>query len=123
VEEKRRSDVNLPVPLVVDMEKMEGVPVPLRRTADGALVADWGQVPARVYVAGLSGDGRRTMTACLQAIATWASAGTADIDTLPWAQLRYAHTTAIRAARPEPSTTAATPPPPPTNTSPPSVAR
>ena len=38
------------------------------------------------------------MTACLQAIATWASAGTADIDTFPWARLRYAHTTAIRAA-------------------------
>ncbi len=80
------------------MEKMEALPVPLRRTSDGALVADWGQVPARVYVAGLAGEGHRTMTACLQAIADWASAGTADIDTLPWARLRYAHTTAIRAA-------------------------
>jgi len=80
------------------MEKMEAVPVPLRRAADGALVADWGQVPARVYVAGLAGDGHRTMTACLQAIATWVSDGSADIDTLPWASLRFSHTTAIRAA-------------------------
>jgi len=61
-------------------------------------VADWGQVPARVYVAGLSGDGHRTMTDCLQAIAAWVSEGTADIDTLPWASLRFSHTTAIRAA-------------------------
>lgn len=85
-------------PVLVDMEKIEAVPVPLRRAADGALVADWGQVPARVYVAGLSGDGRRTMTGCLQAIAAWVSDGAADIDTLPWASLRYSHTVAIRAA-------------------------
>jgi len=73
--------------------------VPLRRSADGAMVADWGQVPARVYVAGLAGDGRRTMTACLEAIAAWVSGGAADIDTLAWARLRFAHTTAIRAAQ------------------------
>lgn len=84
--------------MLVDMETMGAVAVPLRRAADGALVPDWGQVPARVYVAGLSGDGRRTMTGCLQAIAAWASGGAADIDTLPWASLRYSHTTAIRAA-------------------------
>jgi site-specific recombinase XerD len=87
-----------PPDVLVDMESMEAVAVPLRRAADGALVADWGQVPARVYVAGLAGDGRRTMTACLQAIAAWVSAGAADIDTLPWARLRFSHTTAIRAA-------------------------
>jgi len=96
--QERRSDEPGQLGLVVDMEKMDALAVPLRRAADGALVADWGQVPARVYVAGLSGDGRRTMTACLQSIAAWVSAGTADIDTLPWASLRYAHTTAIRAA-------------------------
>lgn len=84
--------------VVVDVENMEPVPVPLRRAADGALVADWGRIPARVYVAGLAGDGRRTMTACLQAIAAWLSGGQADIDTLPWASLRFTHTTAVRAA-------------------------
>ncbi len=82
----------------VDIENVVPVPVPRRRAADGALVPDWGQVPARVYVAGLSGDGHRTMTQCLQAIAAWVSGGTADIDTLPWASLRFSHTTAIRAA-------------------------
>jgi len=71
----------------VDVENVEAVAVPLRRSTDGALVADWGQVPARVYVAGLAGDGRRTMTACLQAIAAWVSGGAA-----------FSHTTAIRAA-------------------------
>ena len=93
-----RSDGAGPPDVLVDMEKMEAVAVPLRRSADGALVADWGQVPARVYVAGLAGDGHRTMTACLQAIAAWVSDGSADIDTLPWASLRFSHTTAIRAA-------------------------
>ena len=93
-----RSDGNEAAAVLVDVENVSPVPVPLRRAADGALVADWGQVPARVYVAGLSGDGQRTMTQCLQAIAAWVSGGTADIDTLPWAGLRFSHTTAIRAA-------------------------
>ncbi len=84
--------------MLVDVAPVEPIPVPTRRTLDGAMVADWGQVPARVYVAGLSGDGRRTMTACLAAIADWVSGGAADIDTLPWAALRFTHTTAIRAA-------------------------
>jgi len=98
VAQERRTDAGGAAPVLVDLEKMEAVPVPLRRSADGALVADWGQVPARVYVAGLAGDGHRTMTGCLEAIANWVSGGTADIDTLPWANLRYSHTTAIRAA-------------------------
>jgi hypothetical protein len=84
--------------VVVEVENLHPVAVPLRRSNDGVLVADWGRVPARVYVAGLSGDGRRTMTACLQAIAFWLSGGGADIDTLPWAALRFTHTTAVRAA-------------------------
>lgn len=84
--------------MLVDLAPVKPIPTPTRRTADGAVVADWGQVPARVYVAGLSGDGRRTMTACLAAIAAWVSAGAADIDTLPWASLRFTHTTALRAA-------------------------
>jgi hypothetical protein len=74
VTQTRRSDGAGPPAVLVDMEKMEAVPAPLRRAVDGTLVADWGQVPARVYVAGLSGDGHRTMTGCLQAIAAWVSA-------------------------------------------------
>ncbi len=95
---ERRSDAVAGPAALVDVEIVYPVPVPLRRSADGALVADWGQIPARVYVAGLAGDGRWTMTACLQAIAAWLSGGRADIDTLPWASLRFTHTTAVRAA-------------------------
>jgi len=51
-----------------------------------------------VYAAGLPGDARRPKTACLEAIAAWLSGGGADIDTLPWASLRFSHTTALRAA-------------------------
>ena len=93
-----RSDAVDGPAVVVDAENMDPLPVPLRRSIDGALVPDWGRIPARVYVAGLSGDGRRTMTACLQAIAAWLSGGRADNDTLPWATLRFTHTTALRAA-------------------------
>jgi len=45
----------------------------VRRTAYGALVSDWGRILSRVYTAGLAGDGRRTRTACLEAIAVWLS--------------------------------------------------
>jgi len=38
------------------------------------------------------------MTACLEAIADWLSGGGADIDSFPWASLRFSHTTALRAA-------------------------
>ena len=61
--------------ILVDVEKMGAVAVPLRRTTDGALAPDWGRIPARVYAAGLAGHGRRTMTACLEAIADWLSGG------------------------------------------------
>jgi hypothetical protein len=67
------------------------------------------------YVAGLAGDGHRTMTGCLQAIAAWVSDGAADIDTLPWADLRFSHTTAIRAALARAVSKGATPRPRPTS--------
>jgi len=117
VAERRRShepDCSL---LTVDIEKMEPLPVPVRRAADGALVADWGRIPARVYAAGLADDGRRTMTACLEAIASRLSGGRADIDSLPGRRRRPRPrsdapscgrpTTAARSsAGPRPATTA-----------------
>ncbi len=111
------------VAMLVEVEKMGAVPVPLRRTTDGAVAPDWGRVPARVYAAGLAGHGRRTMTACLEAIADWLSGGGADIDTFPWASLRFSHTTALRAALGRAVTRAATPRPRPTSTWPPSEER
>ncbi len=93
-----RSDAAEAPAVRVEVESLAPVAVPLRRSVDGALVADWGRIPARVYVTGLSGEGRRTMATCLGAIATWLSGGRADIDTLAWASLRFTHTAAVRAA-------------------------
>ena len=87
----------LPASLTIDAEVVSPQTVPVRH-AGGTVVPDWGQIPARVYTAGLSGEGQRTMTSCLQALASWLSGGRADIDSLPWAELRLAHTIAIRSA-------------------------
>lgn len=54
--------------------------------------------PARVYLASLSEGSRRTMRAALENIAGLVSSGRADAITLPWHELRYQHTAAIRAA-------------------------
>ena len=54
--------------------------------------------PARVYLASLSNGSRRTMRAALEKIAGMVSGGEADALTLPWHELRYQHTAAIRAA-------------------------
>lgn len=52
--------------------------------------------PARVYLARLAPTGRRVQATALAQIADRLSDGTADADTLPWGQLRYSHTHAIR---------------------------
>lgn len=52
--------------------------------------------PAIVYLAGLSKGSRRTMRGALDTIATLVSDGQADAETLPWANLRFQHTQAIR---------------------------
>lgn len=54
--------------------------------------------PARVYLASLSEGSRRTMRAALENIADLVSSGRADALTLPWHEIRYQHTAAIRAA-------------------------
>ncbi|MBA2534559.1 MAG: hypothetical protein H0V21_06075, partial [Rubrobacter sp.] len=54
--------------------------------------------PARVYLLSLSEGSRRTMRTALQAIAELVSAGRADVLSLPWHELRYQHTSAIRSA-------------------------
>ena len=106
--------------MLVDVAPVQPIPVPTRRTLDGAVVADWGQVPARVSVAGLSGDGRRTMTACLRP----SPPGSRPVPptSTPCRGPPCASPTPPPSAPPWPgrSPTAATPRPPPTNTSPPS---
>lgn len=53
--------------------------------------------PARVYLASLeSAESRRTMLQALNVISDIAAPGY-DVDSLPWAALRYEHTQAIRA--------------------------
>ncbi len=52
--------------------------------------------PAAVYLAGLSEGSRRTMRQALDTMADMLMAGM-DALTFPWAELRYQHTTAVRA--------------------------
>lgn len=54
--------------------------------------------PALVYLASLSEGSRRTMRASLDIIAGFISSGEANAQTLPWHELRYQHTAAIRSA-------------------------
>ncbi len=52
--------------------------------------------PAHVYLASLADGSRRTMLAALEKIAKLVSGGRADASTLPWHELRYQHSQAIR---------------------------
>lgn len=61
---------------------------------------EWGRAdehPAGVYLARLAESGRRTMRTCLDTIAGILTDGTLDAHALPWHQLRYQHTQAVRA--------------------------
>jgi len=56
------------------------------------------QHPALVYLAGLGKGSRRTMKEALNTVAGMLTFGRADLSTFPWSELRFSHTTAIRAA-------------------------
>ena len=62
--------------------------------------------PVAVYLASLSPGSRRSMAQALGRIAELASAGACTAESLPWASLRYAHTTAIRSMLAEQSSPA-----------------
>jgi integrase len=53
--------------------------------------------PAAIYLARLAPTGRRSQKRALDTIAEWLSNGQLDAGTFPWADLRYAHTQAVRA--------------------------
>jgi hypothetical protein len=55
------------------------------------------QNPALVYLASLAPGSRRTMTEALSVIAGILTNDQAGIETLPWRELRYPHTMAVRA--------------------------
>lgn len=91
------SDDALPVP-----RPTPGPAVPGQRTGNltgpvpvPVLVATEDR-PARVYLARLAPSGRRVQATALTQIAGLLSGGSADADTLPWGQLRYHHTQAVR---------------------------
>ena len=54
--------------------------------------------PAYVYIARLGSGSRRTMNEALNTIATIVTSGRADLESMPWAALRYQHTAAVRSA-------------------------
>ena len=62
--------------------------------------------PVAVYLASLSPGSRRSMAQALGRIVEFASAGACTAESLPWASLRYAHTTAIRSMLAEQSSPA-----------------
>ena len=62
--------------------------------AQEALPAD--RHPAKVYLASLAPGSRRTMRRALDVVAGLLTSGRRTAETLPWHQLRYQHTTAIR---------------------------
>lgn len=55
--------------------------------------------PARIYLLSLAVGSRRTMRGALETIAALVSGGRADTLTLPWHEMRYQHTTAVRSER------------------------
>lgn len=73
-------------PLAVEAVKAETEP------------ANLSENPAAIYLASLRPTGRRAMRNLLNVIAEIASSGRHNIFTLPWHELRYQHTAAIRTA-------------------------
>jgi hypothetical protein len=54
--------------------------------------------PTHVYLARLGSGSWRTMSEALNTIAAIVTSGRADLETMPWAALRYQHTAAVRSA-------------------------
>ena len=54
--------------------------------------------PAHVYLARLGSGSRRTMSETLNTIAAIITSDRADMETMPWAALRYQDTAAVRSA-------------------------
>src|SRR5215217_5195087 len=72
--------------LSIDLEVAEEQPSPLS------------QNPAAIYLASLRPTGRRAMKNLLNVVAGILSSGQNTVFTMPWHELRYHHTAAIRTA-------------------------
>jgi site-specific recombinase XerD len=83
------------------MDSQQALTVTSVSTGVAAPVPDanrpFAQNPAAVYLASLSPGSRRTMQTALDTIATFVHPAVTDAFVLPWHQLRYQHTAAIRA--------------------------
>ncbi len=78
----------------------------IRPVAAGTVRQD--RHPVHVYIARLGSGSRRTIREALNIIAAILTNGKCDAESLPWPDLRYQHTAAIRASlieRYKPSTT------------------
>lgn len=73
------------------IQQFEHLPTPI------AIPTVAGLNPAAVYLARLADGSKRTMREALDLIASYVTDGQADAETMPWHQLRYVHTQAIRA--------------------------
>ena len=65
-------------------------------TTPASLALPMDQHPAAVYLARLAPGSRRAMRNALETVSRIASDGQRDAQAMPWASLRYQHTTAIR---------------------------
>src|SRR5215212_9031110 len=74
------------------------IPLTSHPVIEGEHTARSPQRPALFYLASLATGSRRTMRGALDTIAGLLSSDQADAEGLPWHQLRYEHTTALRAA-------------------------
>lgn len=74
--------------------------VAVRDTADLATPVVWqpDQNPARVYIARLASGSRPSMCGALDLVSDMLTGGTVEADRLPWQNLRYQHTAALRTA-------------------------
>ena len=78
-------------------DSLPNVAVPASPVAvEFATAPNHGTHPVAVYLARLAPGSRRTMRQVLDVIAGLLTNGQADAITLPWAQLRYQHTQAVR---------------------------
>jgi site-specific recombinase XerD len=76
---------------------------PLAQVDGSTALVPWAGIsadrhPALVYLAGLAAGSRRTMRQALNVVAEILTAGRCDLVTLPWSELRFQHTQAVRAA-------------------------
>src|ERR1019366_9454018 len=83
---------------LLNMDTTKGLTVIESRLPVSTTVFPPDRHPAHVYIARLGPGSRRTMSEALNTVAAIVTSGRADLETMPWAALRYQHTAAVRSA-------------------------